>query len=177
MWFLLNPPGDATIHIQSLDAFSFLPAAFSSMFMQSAETDLRYASPLNHLRFYLPEVFPYLDKILLLDHDVVVQRDLRQLWSLDMKGKVIGAVQMCEGNELAHKLEMLVRFTGPVLDNIFNGETCLWVLGMSIIDLQQWRRQGLTETYHKWRQIVSDSTCQCFLSFFFSIMSLQFLSS
>ena len=42
---------------------------------------------LNHLRFYLPEVFPRLRKILFLDDDIVVQRDLGGLWEVCCKGE------------------------------------------------------------------------------------------
>ncbi|KAI9119150.1 hypothetical protein K1719_009825 [Acacia pycnantha] len=40
-------------------------------------SDPRYSSELNYLRFYLPDIFPALNKIVLLDHDVVVQQDLK----------------------------------------------------------------------------------------------------
>lgn len=43
---------------------------------------------MNHLRMYLPEVFPELDRIIFLDDDVVVQKDLTGLWELEMRGKV-----------------------------------------------------------------------------------------
>lgn len=33
----------------------------------------KYLSILNHLRFYLPKMFPHLPKVLFLDEDVVVQ--------------------------------------------------------------------------------------------------------
>ncbi|XP_044493101.1 galacturonosyltransferase 8-like [Mangifera indica] len=36
----------------------------------------KYLSILNHLRFYLPEMYPKLHRILFLDDDIVVQRDL-----------------------------------------------------------------------------------------------------
>nr|CAB3446637.1 unnamed protein product [Digitaria exilis] len=47
----------------------------------------KYLSMLNHLRFYLPEMYPKLHRILFLDDDVVVQRDLTGLWKIDMDGK------------------------------------------------------------------------------------------
>ncbi|KAJ8478265.1 hypothetical protein OPV22_021992 [Ensete ventricosum] len=153
MWFLLNPPGKSTIQIQSLDDFRFLPAGFSSFFVQSSKADPRYTSPLNHLRFYLPELFPLLNKIMLLDHDVVVQRDLRRLWSVDMNGKVNGAVDICGDNKTSHKLETLVNLSNPVIANIFDAKACSWAFGMNIFDLQEWRRRGLTGSYHHWKQL------------------------
>ncbi|GJP52435.1 hypothetical protein CLOM_g11548 [Closterium sp. NIES-68] len=44
---------------------------------------------LNHLRFYLPQLFPSLHRMLFLDDDVIVQKDLSALFSLDMNGMLI----------------------------------------------------------------------------------------
>ncbi|XP_042412624.1 probable galacturonosyltransferase 6 isoform X3 [Zingiber officinale] len=126
MWFLLNPPGKATIQIQSLDDFVFLPTGFNSMFRQSAKADPR-----------------------------VVQKDLRELWNLDMKGNVNGAVEMCKDNVTSQKLEMLVNVANPAFANSFDGKACLWAFGMNIFDLQEWRTRGLAATYHKWNEIGS----------------------
>ncbi|XP_008809051.1 probable galacturonosyltransferase 6 isoform X3 [Phoenix dactylifera] len=153
MWFSLNPPGQATIQIQNLDDFKWLPASFSSMFKQPGVDDLRYTSALNHLRFYLPEIFPSLDKVLLLDHDVVVQRDLRGLWSINMKGKINGAVETCREGEAFNRLEMLVNFSDPVIASSFDAKACLWAFGMNMFDLKEWRRRGLSRIYHNWLQV------------------------
>lgn len=154
MWFLLNRPGQATIEIQNMDDFKLLPHDFSSMIKQSGVRDLRFVSPLNHLRFYLPDVFPYLNKLLLLDHDLVVQKDLRGLWKIDMKGKVIGVVETCNKDDLSHRLDMLVDFSEPTIAKNFNAKACLWAFGMNIFDLHEWRRRGLTRIYNKWLQLV-----------------------
>ncbi|XP_020259014.1 probable galacturonosyltransferase 6, partial [Asparagus officinalis] len=154
MWFLLNPPGQATIEIQNIDKLKSLPDDFTSMIKQSGVRDPRFISPLNHLRFYLPEIFPYLNKILLLDHDVVVQKDLRGLWKMDMKGKVLGVVETCGKGDASHRLDMLVDFSEPTIANNFDAEACLWAFGMNIFDLHEWRRRGLTRVYNKWLQLV-----------------------
>lgn len=154
MWFLLNPPGQATIHIQNFEDLKFLPSDYSSMLKQQGLRDPRFSSPLNHLRFYLPEIFPYLNKILFLDHDVVVQRDLRGLWNLDLKGKVNGAVDICRG-ESSHRLETLVNFSDPIIAKNFHPKKCIWAFGMNMFDLQAWRRHGLSRVYNKWLQLVS----------------------
>ena len=154
MWFLMNPPGQATIEIQSMDDFKWLPSDFSSMIKQSGVQDPRFISPLNHLRFYLPDIFPYLNKILLLDHDVVVHKDLRMLWKIDMKGKVIGVVETCKEGDSSHRLDMLVDFSEPTIAKNFDAKACLWAFGMNMFDLHEWRRRGLTRVYTKWLQLV-----------------------
>ncbi|KAL1563212.1 polygalacturonate 4-alpha-galacturonosyltransferase [Salvia divinorum] len=47
----------------------------------------KYLLMLNHLRFYLPELYLKLHKILFLDDDVVVEKDLAALWKIDLDGK------------------------------------------------------------------------------------------
>lgn len=39
---------------------------------------------MNHIRIYLPELFPTLVKVVFLDDDIVVQTDLSALWDIDM---------------------------------------------------------------------------------------------
>ncbi|KAM0911382.1 hypothetical protein ACQ4PT_013534 [Festuca glaucescens] len=152
MWFLTNPPSPATIRIKSLDELKWLPADFSSRFKQKGIRDPRYTSALNHLRFYLPEVFPSLSKVVLLDHDVVVQKDLSRLWELDMKGKVNGALETCSSGKGYHQLDNLVNFSDPSIINKFDAKACIFAFGMNIFDLKEWRSKGLSVTYDRWFQ-------------------------
>ncbi|XP_077248067.1 putative galacturonosyltransferase 6 isoform X2 [Tasmannia lanceolata] len=150
MWFLVNSPGEATIQVKNMADFKFLS---SSLLKQSNSHDPRFTSPLNHLRFYLPEVFPKLNKIVLLDHDVVVQRDLRGLWSVDMKGKVNGAVEKCGDGDSPHRMAALLNFSDPTVANSFDAKVCTWAFGMNVFDLREWRRRKLTTVYNKWLQM------------------------
>ncbi|KAJ6773780.1 GALACTURONOSYLTRANSFERASE 4-RELATED [Salix purpurea] len=155
MWFLLNPPGKATIQIQSLVDFKGLSAIYNSTLKQQNSRDSRYTSALNHLRFYLPYVFPQLNKIVLFDHDVVVQKDLAGLWSLNMKGKVIGAVDTCrEGEPSFRRMDTLINFSDPFVIKRFDAKACTWAFGMNLFDLQEWRRHKLTALYNKYLQLI-----------------------
>ncbi|KAE9460923.1 hypothetical protein C3L33_07158, partial [Rhododendron williamsianum] len=154
MWFLLNPPGKSAMQIQSIDSFEWLSARYNVTLEKQNSHDLRYTSALNHLRFYLPDMFPNLNKILLLDHDVVVQRDLTQLWSVNMKGKVNGAVETCqEGEPSFRRMDMFVNFSDPSIVNRFDRNSCTWAFGLNMFDLQEWRRRNLTGVYHKYLQL------------------------
>ncbi|KAJ6851163.1 polygalacturonate 4-alpha-galacturonosyltransferase-like [Iris pallida] len=91
MWFLLNPPGKATIHVENVDEFKWLNSSYCPVLQQlesaamkafyfkndhpttlsAGSSNLKYRNPkylsmLNHLRFYLPQVYPKLNKILFL---------------------------------------------------------------------------------------------------------------
>ncbi|XP_050364539.1 probable galacturonosyltransferase 6 isoform X2 [Argentina anserina] len=155
MWFLLNPPGKATIQVQSIESFEWLASKYKRPLIQKS-TDPRYTSELNHLRFYLPDIFPALNKIVLFDHDVVVQRDLSRLWSVNLKGKVNGAVETCRDNEPSSlEMETFINFSDPYVANRFDVNACTWAFGMNLFDLHNWRKHKLTTLYHKYMQLGS----------------------
>ncbi|XP_020233345.1 probable galacturonosyltransferase 6 isoform X2 [Cajanus cajan] len=155
MWFLLNPPGKATVHIQSIDNFEWL--SNYNNYQENNSSDPRYTSELNYLRFYLPDIFPALNKIVLLDHDVVVQQDLSGLWNTDMKENVIQAVGTCqEGKIPFHRIDMFINFSDPLIGKRFDHfdvNACTWAFGMNLFDLQQWRRHNLSAVYHKYLEM------------------------
>ncbi|XP_031491288.1 probable galacturonosyltransferase 4 [Nymphaea colorata] len=172
MWFLANPPGDAAVQVQNLDEFTWLNASYSPVLMQlgspsmkdyyfrghptNIDTDLKYRNPkyisiLNHLRFYLPEIFPKLHKVLFLDDDVVVQKDLTPLWSIDLQGKINGAVETCQ--ESFHRFDKYLNFSNPLIAKNFDPQACGWAYGMNIFDLKQWRKHNVTELYHSWQKL------------------------
>ncbi|KAG7644514.1 Nucleotide-diphospho-sugar transferase [Arabidopsis suecica] len=181
MWFLLNPPGEATIHVQRFEDFTWLNSSYSPVLSQlesaamkkfyfktarsesveSGSENLKYRYPkymsmLNHLRFYIPRIFPKLEKILFVDDDVVVQKDLTPLWSIDLKGKVNGAVETC--GVTFHRLDTYLNFSDKHISENFDPKFCGWAYGMNIFDLKEWKKNNITETYHFWQNLVSSSS-------------------
>lgn len=128
----------------------------------------KYLSILNHLRFYLPEMYPKLHRILFLDDDIVVQKDLTGLWKIDMDGKVNGAVETCFGS--FHRYAQYMNFSHPLIKEKFNPKACAWAYGMNFFDLDAWRREKCTEEYHYWQNLVRYRPffffLQCSLSYF-----------
>ncbi|CAL9770760.1 unnamed protein product [Musa acuminata subsp. burmannicoides] len=116
----------------------------------------KYLSMLNHLRFYLPEMYPKLHRILFLDDDVVVQRDLTALWKIDMDGKVNGAVETCFGS--FHRYTQYMNFSHPLIKEKFNPNACGWAYGMNFFDLDAWRKEKCTEQYHYWQNLNENRT-------------------
>jgi alpha-1,4-galacturonosyltransferase len=174
MWFLANPLGKAAIQVQNIAEFTWLNSSYSPVLKQ-LESQLmidyyfrigqarrdenpkfrnpKYLSILNHLRFYLPEIFPKLNKVLFLDDDTVVQRDLSELWSINLKGKVNGAVETCR--ETFHRFDKYLNFSNSLIAKNFDPHACGWAYGMNIFDLSEWRKQNITEVYHTWQKLVS----------------------
>ncbi|ERM97875.1 hypothetical protein AMTRI_Chr02g259310 [Amborella trichopoda] len=115
----------------------------------------KYNSVMNHLRIYLPELFPSLDKVVFLDDDIVVQSDLSPLWDIDLQGKVNGAVETCKGDDkfvMSKKLRSYLNFSHPLIAQNFDPEKCAWAYGMNIFDLKAWRKTNISQTYHSWLQ-------------------------
>ncbi|XP_052490710.1 polygalacturonate 4-alpha-galacturonosyltransferase isoform X2 [Gossypium raimondii] len=177
MWFLLNPPGKATINVENVDEFKWLNSSYCPVLRQletsamkeyyfkadnptkSASSNLKYRNPkylsmLNHLRFYLPQVYPKLDKILFLDDDIVVQNDLTRLWSVDLHGKVNGAVETC--GESFHRFDKYLNFSNPHISRNFDPNACGWAYGMNMFDLKEWKKRDITGIYHKWQNMNED---------------------
>ncbi|KAE8662369.1 Polygalacturonate 4-alpha-galacturonosyltransferase [Hibiscus syriacus] len=123
----------------------------------------KYLSILNHLRFYLPEMYPKLHRILFLDDDIVVQKDLTGLWKIDMDGKVNGAVETCFGSfhrlvsDLFHVYAQYMNFSHPLIKQKFNPKACAWVYGMNFFDLDAWREK-CPEEYHYWQNLNENRT-------------------
>ncbi|KAL2925274.1 putative galacturonosyltransferase 9 [Bienertia sinuspersici] len=110
VWFKMRPArGGAHVEVKAVEDFNFLNPSYVPVLRQlesaksqtvenqaeNAAKDVnnmkfsnpKYLSMLSHLRFYLPEMYPDLHRIVLLDDDVVVQKDLTDLWNIDLDGK------------------------------------------------------------------------------------------
>ncbi|TKV97491.1 hypothetical protein SEVIR_9G498200v4 [Setaria viridis] len=113
----------------------------------------KYISLLNHLRIYLPELFPNLNKVVFLDDDIVVQRDLSPLWEINLEGKVNGAVETCRGEDnwvMSKRFRTYFNFSHPVISRSLDPDECAWAYGMNIFDLAAWRKTNIRDTYHFW---------------------------
>ncbi|KAJ0715570.1 putative polygalacturonate 4-alpha-galacturonosyltransferase [Helianthus annuus] len=113
----------------------------------------KYNSLMNHVRIYLPEMFPSLNKVVFLDDDLVVQSDLSPLWDIDMNGKVNGAVETCKGEDkfvMSKRFKSYLNFSHPLISKNFNANECAWAYGMNIFDLEAWRNTNITQNYHYW---------------------------
>ncbi|KAG6553710.1 hypothetical protein Mapa_004625 [Marchantia paleacea] len=180
MWFLENPPGRATIQVENVDDYKWLNASYCPVLHQlssasmkdyyfkadngaslAVSSNLKYRNPkylsmLNHLRFYLPEVFPKLNKVLFLDDDVVVQKDLSALWDVDLHGNVNGAVETC--GQSFHRFDKYLNFSHPDIASNFDPMACGWAYGMNMFDLVEWKKRDITGIYHKWQRMNEDRT-------------------
>ncbi|PPS06714.1 hypothetical protein GOBAR_AA13922 [Gossypium barbadense] len=137
-------------HLAGANLSNTTPRTFASKLQARSP---KYISLLNHLRIYLPELFPNLDKVVFLDDDVVIQRDLSPLWEIDLWGKVNGAVETCKGEDewvMSKHFRNYFNFSHPLIAKHLDPDECAWAYGMNIFDLRTWRKTNIRETYHYW---------------------------
>ncbi|KAJ3672321.1 hypothetical protein LUZ60_007042 [Juncus effusus] len=179
MWFEIHSPNNTTIEVQNIEDFKWLNSSYCSVLRQLESNRLKeyyfkfnhpsslsvgnenlkyrnpkYLSMLNHLRFYMPEIYPKLDKILFLDDDVVVQKDLTPLWEVDLNGMVNGAVETCK--ESFHRFDTYLNFSNPKISENFDPRACGWAFGMNMFDLKEWKKRNITGIYHYWQDLNED---------------------
>lgn len=164
LWFFRNTFKEATVQVLNVEKFSLdyhdkatfshmlLPVEFRVSFHNFDDSSTldrtQYLSIFSDVHYLLPEIFPSLKKVVVLDDDIVVQKDLSALWNLDMGGKVNGAVQFCSVT-----LGLLKSYLG---EKNFDKKFCAWMSGLNIVDLARWRELDLTKSYRKLVREVSD---------------------
>lgn len=180
LWFLKNTFKDAVIQVLNIEHLNSeyydkatlshltLPVEFRVSFHSSDNAPAihdrtQYLSIFSHSHYLLPEIFRNLEKVVVLDDDVVVQQDLSALRSLDMAGKVIGAVQIC-----SVRLGQLRSYLGG---SSFDKNSCSWMSGLNVIDLVMWRELGISETY--WKLVKEVRDCLCLIISLISSINMQ----
>ncbi|XBI71807.1 hypothetical protein VPH35_065926 [Triticum aestivum] len=146
-------------HRNSTRWLSEMETKGSSGGLKAQEQEIKFHNPkfvslLNHLRFYIPQILPNLEKVVFLDDDVVVQKDLTQLFSIELHGNVIGAVETCL--ESFHRYHKYLNFSQPIISSKIDPHTCGWAFGMNIFDLIAWRKANATSLYHYWQEQNAD---------------------
>ncbi|GAB4839289.1 hypothetical protein Ancab_028816 [Ancistrocladus abbreviatus] len=163
LWFAKNTFMEAAVQVLNIEdhklkfldkamAHLSLPEEFRVSFqnghkLSKAQHWTEYISLFSYSHYLLPEIFQTLDKVVVLDDDVVVQQDLSALWSINMEGKVNGAVELC-----AVRLGQLNSYLG---NRSFRKGSCVWMSGLNLVDLVKWRELNLTGIF---RGLVQENT-------------------
>ncbi|KAK1619344.1 hypothetical protein QYE76_024861 [Lolium multiflorum] len=158
VWFARSPP-PLGAHVQLLTAndFPFINASSSPVLRQVEDGNRDVAlRELDYLRFYLPEMFPALTRVVLLEDDVVVQRDLADLWRLDMGGKANAALHTCFGG--FRRYGRYLNFSHPAVQERFQPRACAWSYGVNVFDLLAWGRDQCTEQFDRLMEMNENGT-------------------
>lgn len=146
LWFSRNAYKDAVIHIVNIEDLGLSQSQLSPCEEFRVSLDgislmrTEYITLFGHSHFLLPDIFKNLKKVIVLDDDVVVQRDLSSLWDFDLDGKVNGAIRYC-----GIRLRQLKSYLG----NNQIDDACAWMSGLNIIDLDKWRELNITRKYQQ----------------------------
>lgn len=101
----------------------------------------KYVSQTACLKFYLPELFPNLDKILYLDSDIIVEKDLSELFNTDIKDfYVASVVDFGVSNLKLHFKELNYKY-----EKYFNS-------GVMLLNLKKMRENNITEKLIDYKQ-------------------------
>lgn len=96
-----------------------------------------------YYRFFLPEIFPKLDKLIYIDCDTIIQKDIAQLYNIDIEDKCIGATQCCGIiRSFKYGTKQYQAYFKDILKlkNIYE----YFQAGVMILNLTQWRKVNLT---------------------------------
>lgn len=109
--------------------------------------------PLNYARIYLAEALPRaVRRVIYLDSDVVVVDDIRVLWAVDLRGRVVAAPEYCHANFTEYFTEAF--WGDPALAKTFKGRRpCYFNTGVMVMDVERWRRGGYTRMVENWMAV------------------------
>jgi alpha-1,4-galacturonosyltransferase len=105
MWFWAYSPGKATVEIINLDDINTSNEqnrrkqlqldTLQSSFLRVEEG----SSGKQGILHYLPQIFPKLDKVFLLEDDIVILKDMSALWQLGTGNNMIIASDSCKASQ------------------------------------------------------------------------------
>ncbi|XP_070021169.1 probable galacturonosyltransferase 7 isoform X1 [Nicotiana sylvestris] len=154
LWFSRNKYMEATVEVLNIEDVKLdnnkastsihlsLPDEYRVSFHKvDKPSTTEYLSVFSHSHYLLPKIFHSLKKVVVLDDDVIVQRDLSDLWGIDMDGKVNGAVQSCS----VRLVQLRKLFGSKRVDET----SCAWMSGLNVVDLVRWRERDISGRYLK----------------------------
>ncbi|GMH09788.1 hypothetical protein Nepgr_011629 [Nepenthes gracilis] len=153
LWFSRSIFREATVQVLNIEDHDVSHLSLPEEFRVSIQNSHKlpkgshwteYLSLFSYSHYLLPEIFHNLDRLVIMDDDILVQQDLSPLWSINMEGKVNGAVELC-----AVRLVQLNSYMGS---HSFNKNTCAWMSGLNVVDLVRWRELNLTEVFKRLAQ-------------------------
>ena len=90
-------------------------------------------------KFHLADIFPELDRILYLDGDILVEKDLSAFWKTNLEGAPLAAVP-----DFKMMRKGMPKRLGLPRDTYFNS-------GVMLLDLARWRADGIAEKLVDWK--------------------------
>ena len=105
-------------------------------YFKNFQVKIKHITISTYYRFLIGDLFPDIDKILYLDADIIANKDVKQLYDIDLQEYIIGAVKDRGNTEYINKLKENVNINYS--HNYFNA-------GVLLIDLKKWREKFVTK--------------------------------
>lgn len=126
------------LKIEFIDIKKFLNEDIKKTFQVTA-----HFTPETYYRFFLPKIFPDLDKVLYLDADTLIIKDIAPLFSIDIKNNYLGVTHDCE-------ILRMVNIAGNKYSDYFTKTLGINVnsyfqAGVMLVNLAQMRQDNITE--------------------------------
>ncbi|XP_068163383.1 glycosyltransferase 8 domain-containing protein 2 isoform X2 [Antennarius striatus] len=127
----------------------------------SSRPDLLH--PLNFARFYLPLLDINHKKVIYLDDDVIVQGDIKDLFSVKLKsGHAAAFATDCDlppTHDMVRTISMQTTYMGfldyrkqEVVDLGIHPKDCSFNPGVFVADIGEWKKQKITKQLEKWME-------------------------
>lgn len=109
------------------------------------------ASPLNFARYWIPEICPEtLGRLIYLDDDVLVLKDIKELWNHPINEHHVLAASIDSVNDMKNFLN----FDNPVVKSLGIGKDELaFNAGVFVCNVSEWRKQKITESLTYWMEM------------------------
>eukprot|EP01135_Chromosphaera_perkinsii_P009024 Nk52_evm42s1569 gene=Nk52_evmTU42s1569 len=104
------------------------------------------AKPIVYARFFFPRMFPDVKRMLYMDNDILVKKDIVPLWDIDMKGYPIAANRLCRETAL---FKWQFHFDSGKLD-AFDKEECNFNNGVLLYNMDAWKGKPYEEQLLYW---------------------------
>lgn len=96
-------------------------------------------------RFYLPEYFPDVERVIYLDYDTIVRTDIGALYRMPMEHGLAGVLQM--GGTYNKRY---IKVDPDVAKYVKDPESWIINTGMVVMDLARWRTGNVTQSLEEW---------------------------
>ncbi|KAI8545250.1 hypothetical protein RHMOL_Rhmol07G0026600 [Rhododendron molle] len=140
MWFLLYPPGKATIHVENVNEFKWLNSSYGPVLRQLESASMK--------EYYFRADHP---TTLSAGSSNLNPEGLDKIAVSGSPWKCDGAVETC--GEGFHRFDKYLNFSNPYIARNFARNACGWAYWMNIFYLKEWKRKDITGIYHKWQSM------------------------
>ncbi|KAL2630928.1 hypothetical protein R1flu_015614 [Riccia fluitans] len=129
-------------------------------FRNDSHARVELTSPYNFVPFYLPQLYKDIELMIYLDSDVVVKGDIEELYTKDLHGHPIAAVEDCSQRFRSYfdfeQLRAIHEGKGPDLVNApqeyIDEETCVFNRGVLLMNATRWTELNITDAIEWWME-------------------------